>query len=386
MNSSKIPPDAPHNSWSLKRKRHTPGGLLLLLIAAVLIGCASDPEGETPADSATPTTEFTPPPPTEAPAQPEPSETPALPPPTPTPEPTATEDLPTSEASAATQEPATAEASPTGEPQPSPQIQATVVSTRPTTVNGIPIETIVVMDQETRENVREIFAQGQRLDRDPNAFSKLGDSLIANPYFLTGFDKGPYDLGDFNYLQPVIDHYAGSYERYGVAIKAGLHSWGVFDPIWADKDWCLANESIIECEFRLNNPSVLLILLGSNDAGSPGGFNFNIRKIIEFSIENGVVPVLATKADRFEGPENTNNMMIREIAADFKIPLWEFDILAETLPGRGLQDDGIHLTFFTEYDYTMPEALQRGHGAHNLTALMVLDAIRLEVLGQDGAS
>ena len=219
---------------------------------------------------------------------------------------------------------------------------------------------------------------GQALGRDSNTFSKLGDSLIANPHFLTGFDIGPYDLGSYEYLQPVIDYYAGSYERYGVAIHAGLHSWGVFDPMWADKNWCQPNESILACEFRLNNPSVLLILLGSNDAGAPGSFDYNLRKTVEYAIENGVIPVIATKADRFEGPQDENNIMLRQIAADYLIPLWDFDLLAETLPGRGLQEDNIHLTVFVEYDYTMPEALQLGHGAHNLTALMVLDAIREE--------
>lgn len=385
MKSFKTTPNAPCRLWTLIRTSYGRVGLLVLLGAAVLIGCTSSPPVEPSEDSAIPATEIAAPSITETPVPPEPSATPMQPPPSPTAEPTATDEPLTAEPTA-TSEPPTAEASPTAIAEPSPQIEATVVPTTPTAVNGVPIESIVVMDAATRQNVRQIFAQGQLLGRDATAFSKLGDSLIANPYFLTGFDKGPYDLGDYDYLQPVIDQYAGSYERYGVAIKAGLHSWGVFDPIWADKDWCLANESMIECEFRLNNPSILLILLGSNDAGSPGGFSFNIRKIVEFSIENGVVPVLVTKADRFEGPENTNNIMIREIAADLKVPLWEFDILAETLPGRGLQDDGVHLTFFTEYDYTMPEAFQRGHGAHNLTALMMLDAIRLEVLEQDGAS
>jgi hypothetical protein len=380
MKLSKTPPDLSSRPRGLACKVPTLALLLLPLIAAAVVGCTSDTPVQEPAVTASPVAEMVAPTATDPPIESEPSATSPLPPPSPTAEPTATV------ASLATVELSAGEVSPTTSPQPSPQIQPTTVPTIPTSVNGVPIETIVVMDEATRQNVREIFAHGQLLGRDPATFSKLGDSLIANPYFLTGFDKGPYDLGEYDYLQPVIDQYAGSYERYGVAIKAGLHSWAVFDPIWADKDWCQANESIIECEFRLNNPSVLLVLLGSNDAGSPGGFNFNIRKIVEFSIENGVVPVLATKADRFDGPENSNNIMIREIAADFKIPLWEFDLLADTLPGRGLQDDGIHLTFFTEYDYTMPEAYQRGHGVHNLTALMVLDAIRREVIEQEGAS
>jgi hypothetical protein len=55
--------------------------------------------------------------------------------------------------------------------------------------------------------------------------------------------------------------------------------------------------------------------------------------------------------------------------------LWDFAKIAATLPGRGLGPDGVHLTSFSQHDYTLPQALQRGHGAQNLTALMMLDKI-----------
>jgi hypothetical protein len=174
----------------------------------------------------------------------------------------------------------------------------------PSVILGTPVDSIAYLPEEVVLHSREIFNRGRSLGRDSRAFSKLGDSLIANPHFLTGFDSERLDLGSYDFLQPVIDHFTGSYDRYGVAIHAGLHSWGIFDPMWADKNWCQPNESMVACEFRLNNPSILLILLGSNDAGAPDNFAYNLRKLVEFSIENGVIPVLVTKADRFEGPEN----------------------------------------------------------------------------------
>jgi len=164
-----------------------------------------------------------------------------------------------------------------------------------------------------------------------------------------------------------------------VALRPGLHTWGVFDPLWANKDWCSANEDLLACEVRLNNPGVLLILLGTNDAGNPPGFDYNMRKVIEYALENGIIPVIVTKADRFEGPDNINNEILRQIAADFQIPLWDYDLVAETLPGRGLTEDQVHLTVFPENDYTLPEAYQTGHGVHNLTGLMVLEAIRAAI-------
>lgn len=250
----------------------------------------------------------------------------------------------------------------------------------PTTINGLPFASFFSMPPETMENVSQILARGLEMGRNPRAFSKVGDSTIENPYFLTRFDGGPYNLGEYIYLQPVIEYFAGSYGRQGMAVRRGLHSWTVTDPVWADKTVCLANESPLACEIRLHNPSVLLIRLGSNDAGVPEGFRQNMRQVVEIALSNGVIPVLGTKADRFEGGDNINNNILRQIAAEYSIPLWDFDIVAGTIPGRGLDVDYVHMTTFYAHDYSSVEAFLRGHSVHNLTALIVLDILWREII------
>jgi hypothetical protein len=249
-----------------------------------------------------------------------------------------------------------------------------------TAVNGIPIESFVVISEAVRQNMAEIFARGQQMGRQAQAFSKIGDSTISHPFFLARFDTGPYNLGKYDYLENVIDYYAGSFGRESMAVRVGFHTWTVLDPLWADKTQCLPAETPVACEYRLQSPAIVLIRLGSNDAGVPDLFDRNMRQIVAYTIENGIIPVLGTKADRFEGPANTNNNILRQIAADYQIPLWDYDLVAETLPGRGLDVDNVHMTTFYAHDYTRPEALQRGHGAHNLTALLVLDIIRQIVM------
>jgi hypothetical protein len=292
--------------------------------------------------------------------------------------------VPTTEA----QSEATAELPEPQDPTPTRPVPATKtpepVATIPTvSINGMPAEQFIIMPDETRDNIREIYARGQSLGRSPQLFSILGDSLIATPQSLAKWDEGDFNLGEYAFLQPTIDQYAGSFGRYGVSVRVGLHSWSVFDPLWADKEFCLANEDVLACEIRLNNPSVMIIFLGSNDAGSPGGFNVNYRQLVETLIEQGIVPVLATKADRFEGDDNVNNTIIRKIATDFKVPLMEFDLLADTLPGRGLGPDNIHLTFLEPLDYSSPEIFTVGYPVHNLASLMTLDAVRREISGND---
>lgn len=245
----------------------------------------------------------------------------------------------------------------------------------PDNLNGIALDLILYMPESVRQNVRAIYAQGQALGRNRHAFSKLGDSTIENPHFLTRFDEGTYNLGPYNYLQPAIDYYRGSFERQGVTVRRGLHSWTVFDPMWADKTVCGPGENLIDCEIRLNNPSIIFVRLGSNDAGVPESFDRNLRRIVETSLINGVIPIMGTKADRHEGADNINNTIIRQIAADYNLPLWDFDLIAGTIPGRGLDEDAVHLTTYYAHDYGSSAAFQTGHGVHNLTGLMMLDAV-----------
>jgi hypothetical protein len=122
-----------------------------------------------------------------------------------------------------------------------------------------------------------------------------------------------------------------------------------------------------------------LIRLGSNDRGASGLFDSNMRLAVQIALDNGVIPVLGTKPDRFEGSGNVNNIMIRQIAADFRIPLWELDLAAATIPGRGLGTDNVHLTSLYPYDYGLSWALQRGHAVQNISALMILHTILEEL-------
>ena len=146
--------------------------------------------------------------------------------------------------------------------------------------------------------------------------------------------------------------------------------------MWADEKWCESGENLLACELRLQNPSVIFIRLGSNDSGSPSGFRYNVKEVIEFATENGVIPIIGTKADRFEG-SNENNDILRALADEYDVPLWDFDHLAETLPNHGLDTDNIHLVIDElPHDFTVAETFQRGHAMQDLSALIALDQVR----------
>ncbi len=277
-------------------------------------------------------------------------------------------------------------APPTNSPTARPPDNAPTQLPSPTpepSLNGIPYSQIILLPDETIQHMQEVYALGQELGRDPNRFSKLGDSIIANADFLTRFDQpGTYILGPYDDLQPVIDNFPGSWDRFGVAIRIGLRAWGVFDPAWANKDWCEPNEVMIDCEIRLNNPSVLIIHLGSNDLDA--NFDQFLRKTVEHTLELGVIPILLTKADRYEGEDNRNNNTIRQVAADYAVPLIDFDVVAETLPNRGIKEgDNVHLSGPMAHDYNLPIVYEKGHTVHNLTILLMMDRVWREVMIDD---
>jgi hypothetical protein len=246
-------------------------------------------------------------------------------------------------------------------------------------INGVPISRILVLTDKTRQNIRKIYSQGQALGRNAHAFSKVGDSTMVWPPFLAAFDdRRSYKLGTYAYLEPTIQYYAGSFGRNSIAARNGMHTWTEFDPAWVDRGACLPAEGPLACELRLNNPSVALIRLGANDTYAPKQFEEQLRKIVEYCIGNGVIPVLGTKPDRLEGNANTLNKSIQRLALELNIPLWDYDRMAATLPGRGLGTDSVHFLGIGTHDYSSRKAFASGDSLEDLTGLLMLDVIKRE--------
>ena len=256
---------------------------------------------------------------------------------------------------------------PAATPPPLPQVA----------VNGVSLNAFVVMPSEVKQNIREIYRRGQTLGRNPRAFARVGDSTVENGFFLMAFDQRHYNLGNYAYLQAVIDYFSGSFARESVAVGRGFHTTTVMDSAQTRPD-CTSGETLVECELRRTNPGVMVIRLGANDVGMPDIFSHKLRQIVELSLSKGVIPVLGTKADR-QDPDNNINNIIRQVAAQYKIPLWDFDAVAQTMPNRGLASDGVHPTIGLGRDYSRPDTFQYGHAMQDLTALMALDAIWREV-------
>ncbi len=257
-----------------------------------------------------------------------------------------------------------------------PNATPTPTPTPPDNVNGIKLNQFVIMPPAVQANVKQIFANGQQLGNNAQHFSKVGDSIIEQPHYMVRFDTPDYNLGQYAYLQDVLTYYHDSYGRDSLAVRRGLHSWSWDNPTWADKDQCQPDEGPVACEYRVYRPSVAFIVLGSNDVGVPELFRKSMEELVQYTIEQGVIPIIVTKADRHEGDSNINNIILRETAAKFNVPLLDFDAVAGTMPNRGIDPtDGTHLTFYFSHDYSVPEAFTKGHAVHDLTSVIMLDQL-----------
>lgn len=228
---------------------------------------------------------------------------------------------------------------------------------------------------EVSDRVREIYQLGLVLGNNPRAFSKIGDCGSTPAWFLGNFDRGTkyYSLGEHQYLVPVIQEFQGSYERTSLAAKSGFNASSIYAPIWANRDYCQPSESPLACEYRIQQPSFAFIMLGTNDIWHQEDFEPQMRQIIETSIQNGIIPILSTKADNLEGDGSINATIVK-LAVEYGVPLWNYWLAMQPLPNKGLQDDGAHITWGpTRFDDS--QAMKTGWTIRNLTALQVLDAV-----------
>jgi hypothetical protein len=241
-----------------------------------------------------------------------------------------------------------------------------------------------VIPQEISERVREIYRLGLSLGNNSHIFSRIGDCASAAPDFLVGFD-GNYNLGAYTNFQPTIDYFKGSFRRPSLAAKNGLNTAGLLTSLWTG-DQCLSKETLLDCQYRLDHPTFAIISVGTNESyyvhHTPGVFEINLRAVIEDTIAQGIVPILGTKADNLEG-DNSINAAIARLAMEYELPLWNFWLAAQPLPNHGLADAS-HLTsvsYLNFVDFSIPHSLEYGMQVRNLTALEMLDFLRVQLAG-----
>lgn len=240
-------------------------------------------------------------------------------------------------------------------------------------------------------NIRQVYDFGRLIGNRPTVFSKVGDSITVSDNFLHPIGYGVYDLGDYGYLRAVIDFYrqtpartGNSFNNVSLAAGVGWSAWAVLQPEFADTEHCLPDEMPLVCEYRMSEPSLALIMFGTNEVSymSAAAYRSWLVRIIDISEEMGVIPILSTLPDRhaWEDAIDRYNTVIRTLTAGRHLPLIEYAEALRPLPDRGLGWDGIHPSWAPDAYYTgaarfTPDNLRYGYVVRNLTALQTLDRV-----------
>jgi hypothetical protein len=259
---------------------------------------------------------------------------------------------------------------PTASPTPSPSPEFVYDPNDPLSWQKLPVLPALSPAME------EVFARGKQLGNNPRAFSKIGDCETSTAYFLMDFDLGPknYRLAQYADLQNVIAYFAGSFGRTSLSAKPGFSAVSALSSLQADPGKCQPGEIPLSCEYRVQRPALALIMFGTNDVHTGRKtFEKYMRQIIEMSLNQGIIPVLVTKADNLEGDFSINALIAR-LADEYQLPLWNLWAAMQVVPNSGLQADGIHLTFARNF-YDDPASFQFGWPVRNLSALQALQAL-----------
>ncbi|NDJ78862.1 MAG: SH3 domain-containing protein, partial [Chloroflexi bacterium] len=135
------------------------------------------------------------------------------------------------------------------------------------------------------DHARAVYQSGNHRHR----FSKVGDCNTYEWSFLSPFDTGQYDLGDYGDLQPTISYYAGSFGRNSLAAHVGFNALTVIDAAWANPATCQPGEAPVWCEYRTWQPAAAIIMFGANDVYllSPDQYEASLRQTITWTLQHG---------------------------------------------------------------------------------------------------
>ncbi len=262
-----------------------------------------------------------------------------------------------------------------------PTLTLTPASALEAQLQGVPILSDIT------SHVRDIYLVGQKLGNHANVFAKVGDCNSVSDAFMAPLDKGQYSLGRYAPLQKAILYYKGSFARQSVASEIGFNVITVQDPFFANQKTCGPNDSPLRCEYHLMKPSIAVVMFGANDVLflTTKLYQDNMRKIIQQSLDLGIIPVLTTFTWHDNGPMREKamefNMIDVSLSRDYNIPLINFWLASQYLPGHGISSDNAHLSWSVNGLIFTGEQNLWGESLRSLLTLEMLDKLRQALAG-----
>jgi hypothetical protein len=246
---------------------------------------------------------------------------------------------------------------------------------------------VAPFDEETVTHVRALRAVGVGRGARLNVFAKIGDSITESASFFGDIGHGWHVMGAYTALTPTVNFFraqtlADGANSFGRASSCAMGGWV--------SEYALSMEprSALRRELDFTHPGYVILMYGTNDLDrvTSEAFVGTMGRIIDVIDTYGAVTILSTIPDRTDRPDAAMqvpvfNDAIRTLASTRHLPLMDFWFSLQSLPNKGVSQDGIHPSAYTTRNATAcgvlsPEGLQFGYNMRNLVALYALDRVR----------
>jgi len=215
--------------------------------------------------------------------------------------------------------------------------------------------------------LQQVYEKGLELGNDPHAFSIFGDCQARPGEFFGVFETDPEVLESLPAeLRETVLNFDGSFDRESPTAQDATTPGSLLWNQWHRGEYgCSFTETPVECELRIHRPSFVIIQIGTHFESRNTDY---LRTVITQLMDEGVVPVLATKADNRELDDRINRDMAL-LAVEYDLPLWNFWAALSDLPNRGL---------YTRDDRPLQGAIYLNEDAalrHRMTGLTALNVV-----------
>lgn len=195
---------------------------------------------------------------------------------------------------------------------------------------------------ELSPDLSPVYNNGVNNGLSSSAFAIAGDQTAADSNFLrTIFNLDP-GMSDAASIQATIDRFntTGSFTRSSVAVGT-LTAQDLLNT--ATNPACNGVETLLQCEMRLANGSIVIVSIGYQDAINGldnGTFQIQINQIVQQALNSNVIPVLMTIQPSTNPTVNDKindfNEIIITTAETARVPVINIWRAMDELPNRGL--------------------------------------------------
>ncbi len=195
------------------------------------------------------------------------------------------------------------------------------------------------------KSMKALWQNNVKAGRRADMFTVVGDCNSEPSAYVWRLSAGSFDVSRRPELKRATEQFMWAFTRDSSAAFSGFNTTSMFDPQWSNPRLCNTDEGLLVCEVRRSNASIAFVALGTGDQFVWQDFEKNYRRIVDYLLENKVVPVLVTKADDLEAQQGGAtpgfiNDTIRKLGAEYGVPVMDFHAATRTLPDFGMRWEG----------------------------------------------